>query len=63
VLRFSDRTPNSSAPGWLDFGEMLNYTTPAAVTWWLETDLCSARCMQAAADGARAPAGVGAGGA
>jgi hypothetical protein len=48
VLRFSDRTPYSSAPGWLDFGQMLNLTTPAAVTWWLETDLCSSRCMHEA---------------
>jgi hypothetical protein len=48
VLRFSDRTPYSSAPGFLDFGEMLNVMTPAAVTWWLETDLCSARCMRKA---------------
>jgi len=38
VLRFSDRTPSSSAPGLLDFGQLLNYLVPAAVTLWLETD-------------------------
>ena len=46
VLRFSDRTPYSGAAGLFDFGQMLNYMTPAAVTWWLETDLCSARCLE-----------------
>jgi len=43
ILRFSDRTPYSSAPGLLDFGQMLNYLSPAAVTWWLETDMYSAK--------------------
>ena len=38
VLRFSDRTPYASAPGLLDFGQLLNYLVPAAVTLWLETD-------------------------
>jgi hypothetical protein len=44
VLKFSDRTPYSNAPGWLDFGQMLNYLAPASVTWWLETELGSADC-------------------
>ena len=37
-LRFSDRTPYSNGPGWSDFGELLNYLTPAALTWWVETE-------------------------
>jgi hypothetical protein len=41
VLRFSDRTPYSNAPGWRDFGQLLNYLAPAAVTWWLETEMYS----------------------
>jgi hypothetical protein len=38
VLQFSDRAPYSNPPGGLDFGQLLNYLAPAAVTWWLETD-------------------------
>jgi hypothetical protein len=55
VLKFSDRTPYSNAAGWLDFGQMLNYLAPAAVTWWLETELYSAECMQYVEDGPRVP--------
>jgi hypothetical protein len=43
VLKFSDRTPYSNEPGWPDFGQMLNYLAPASVTWWLETEMNSAR--------------------
>jgi hypothetical protein len=42
ILKFSDRTPNSRRTGLLDFGEMLNYLAPAALTWWLESELYSA---------------------
>jgi hypothetical protein len=42
ILKFSDRTPNSTRVEWLDFGEMLNYLAPAALTWWLESELYSA---------------------
>lgn len=45
VLRFSDRTPYATAPGWLDFGQMLNYLAPSAVTWWLETDFYGAESL------------------
>ena len=45
VLRFSDRTPYANAPGWLDFGQMLNYLVPAAVTLWLETDFYGAESL------------------
>ena len=38
VLQFSDRAPYSTPTGGMDFGQLLNYLTPAAVTWWLETD-------------------------
>jgi hypothetical protein len=39
VLNFSDRTPYSNGPGWLDFGNMLNYLAPTALTWWVESEL------------------------
>jgi hypothetical protein len=42
VLKFSDRSPNASGPGWLDFGQMLNYLAPAALCWWLESEMDSA---------------------
>lgn len=45
VLRFSDRTPYANASGWLDFGQMLNYLVPAAVTLWLETDFYGAESL------------------
>ena len=38
VLQFSDRAPYSNPTGGMDFGQLLNYLTPAAVTWWLESD-------------------------
>jgi hypothetical protein len=41
AIRFSDRTPYSGSPGWTDFGELLNYLAPAALTWWLETETYS----------------------
>ena len=41
VIRFSDRTPASGGRGWMDFGEVLNYFAPAAITWWLETETYS----------------------
>ena len=46
VLRFSDRTPYANASGWLDFGQMLNYLVPAAVTLWLETDFYGAEALK-----------------
>ena len=45
VLRFSDRTPYSKPTGGMDFGQLLNYLAPAAVTWWLETDFYSSEAM------------------
>jgi hypothetical protein len=50
VLKFSDRTPYANSVGWPDFGQMLNYLAPAAVTWWLETELYSADCLGYAQD-------------
>lgn len=44
VLRFSDRTPFSSGPGWLDLGQMLNYLAPGALNWWLESEMYSTGC-------------------
>ena len=41
LLRFSDRTPYTGASGWADFGEMLNYLAPTALSWWVETETYS----------------------
>lgn len=41
VIRFSDRTPLVGGRGWLDFGQMLNYLAPAALTWWVESETYS----------------------
>jgi hypothetical protein len=41
VLLFSDRSPNVAATGSIDFGQMLNYLAPAALSWWLESELSS----------------------
>lgn len=41
LLRFSDRTPNSGVNGWTDFGQMLNYLAPAALSWWVDTETYS----------------------
>ncbi|HEU5483424.1 MAG TPA: hypothetical protein VFU98_00845 [Microlunatus sp.] len=41
LLRFSDRTPYSGTTGWADFGQMLNYLAPAALSWWVETETYS----------------------
>ena len=41
LLRFSDRTPYSGTNGWTDFGQLLNYLAPAALSWWVETETYS----------------------
>ncbi|MDN5762277.1 MAG: hypothetical protein L0H41_08180 [Microlunatus sp.] len=41
VLRFSDRTPYAGASGGVDFGQLLNYLAPAALSWWVETETYS----------------------
>lgn len=41
LLRFSDRTPYTGASGLADFGEMLNYLAPTALSWWVETETYS----------------------
>ncbi len=50
LLRFSDRTPYSGTNGWTDFGQMLNYLAPAALSWWVETETYSLGKRAAAAD-------------
>ena len=35
----------SNPTGGMDFGQLLNYLAPAAVTWWLETDFYSSEAM------------------
>jgi hypothetical protein len=49
LLRFSDRTPYSGANGWTDFGQMLNYLAPAALSWWVDTETYSLGMRTAAA--------------
>lgn len=56
LLRFSDRTPNSGASGWTDFGQMLNYLAPAALSWWVETETYSLGKRARAAEWAKASA-------
>jgi hypothetical protein len=41
TLRFSDRTPGLSRPGWLDQGKLLNYLAPAGMRWWMESETYS----------------------
>jgi hypothetical protein len=41
MLRFSDRTPGLSRPGWLDQGRLLNYLAPAGMRWWIESETYS----------------------
>lgn len=54
LLRFSDRTPYAGTTGWTDFGQMLNYLAPAALSWWVETETYSLgkRAARATKDGA-----------
>ncbi|HTX31782.1 MAG TPA: hypothetical protein VMD09_10365 [Solirubrobacteraceae bacterium] len=42
TLLFSNRTPNMNTSGWFDLGQMLNVLTPAALSWWLESEVYSA---------------------
>lgn len=41
TLLFSDRTPNINTSGWFNLGQMLNVLTPAALSWWLESEVYS----------------------
>ena len=42
ILRFADRTPASWADTPLQFGQSLNYLAPAALSWWLQSDMYNA---------------------
>lgn len=42
VLRFADRTPASWDDTPLQFGKSLCYLAPAALTWWLQSDIYNA---------------------
>ncbi|MEA2195308.1 MAG: hypothetical protein QOG42_1742 [Solirubrobacteraceae bacterium] len=44
TIRFSDRTPYAGGTGLNDFGELINYLTPAMLSWWIESELYSATC-------------------
>lgn len=44
TLRFSDRTPYAGGSGSDDFGQLLNYLTPAMLSWWIESEMYSAAC-------------------
>ncbi|MDA0167082.1 hypothetical protein OM076_42875 [Solirubrobacter ginsenosidimutans] len=46
TLRFADRTPRTGWDGPLDFGQMLNYLAPAALTAWLNNDLYSSEAEE-----------------
>ena len=41
TIRFSDRTPGSPGRGRTDFGQLLNYLAPTALSWWVETETYS----------------------
>jgi hypothetical protein len=42
TLRFADRTPASWGDTPLQFGQSLNYLAPAALAWWLQSDIYNA---------------------
>jgi hypothetical protein len=44
TIRFSDRSPYAGGYGWHDLGQVLNFLAPAALSWWLESELYSATC-------------------
>jgi hypothetical protein len=44
VLNFSDRTPNAATIDGVDIGQMLNYLAPAAMIWWVESEMYSTAC-------------------
>lgn len=44
TIRFSDRTPYAGGHGWNDFGHVLNFLAPAAIGWWVESEMYSAAC-------------------
>lgn len=61
LLRFSDRTPYAGSNGWSDFGQMLNYLAPAALSWWVETETYSLGRRARAAESAKAESAKAAG--
>jgi hypothetical protein len=46
TLRFSDRTPYAGGAGWHDFGQVLNFLAPAALSLWMESEMYSATCPE-----------------
>lgn len=44
TLRFSDRTPYRGGAGWHDLGQLLNLLAPAAMSWWLESEMYNGVC-------------------
>lgn len=44
TLCFSDRTPNRGGAGWNDLGQLLNFLAPAAMAWWLESEMYNGVC-------------------
>lgn len=40
-IKFSDRTPEAAARGMTDFGQLLNYFAPTAISWWVESQTYS----------------------
>ncbi len=48
TLLWSDRLPAATGSG-REFGQALNYLSPAVMTWWLETQLASHTCRATSA--------------
>ena len=57
VLRFSDRTPYASAPGLLDFGQLLNYLASGGGDMVVETDFYGSESMGKSRSSAKTKAG------
>lgn len=55
TLQFSDRTPYSGGAGWNDLGQLLNFLAPAALSWWVESEMYSHGCPDVLAFAAAAP--------
>jgi hypothetical protein len=53
VLQFSDRTPDAPG-GSYDLGQTVNYLTPAALSWWVESETYSLEPTAAQLDGTAA---------
>ena len=46
TLRFSDRSAYGGGAGWQDLGQLLNLLAPAAMSWWLESEMYNGVCSK-----------------